>query len=281
MIKTKKINFINLIVYFYILLFLLLISYTFYQSEIVHKSEQLSYYYKYYSIFIFGIIFSFLLLFLKKKNKYFFIIVISTIIFLLYFYEIIRFYEKQLLSLNFLKSINNEAIINEELNPESKYSIIQKLKQTKGKNNVVPSIIPKILIGSNIQQNSILPLGGVSSKITVFCKEGEKFSIYTSDRFGFNNPDSQWEEDNLEWLLVGDSFTQGSCVQPGEDIASQIRFQSKQSAISLGMAGNGPLLELAALKEYSIIKKPRNVLWIYFERNDLEDLKKKNQVLFF
>ena len=74
-------------------------------------------------------------------------------------------------------------------------------------------------------------------------------------------------------MLLGDSFTQGSCVQPGEDISSQIRLLNKQNVISLGMSGNGPLLELASLKEYTFIKKPKNILWFYFERNDLEDLK--------
>ena len=71
---------------------------------------------------------------------------------------------------------------------------------------------------------------------------------------------------------MGDSFTQGSCVQQGEDFASQIRLLTNKSAISLGMSGNGPLIELATLKEYTLKKNPKIVLWFYFERNDLEDL---------
>ena len=49
---------------------------------------------------------------------------------------------------------------------------------------------------------------------------------------------------------MGDSFTQGSCVQQNENFASQIGSLTKQSAISVGMSGNGPLIELASLKEY-------------------------------
>ena len=81
--------------------------------------------------------------------------------------------------------------------------------------------------------------------------------------------------------MLGDSFTQGSCVQPGDDFASQIRLLSKQNVLSLGMAGNGPLLELASLVEYGLKKEPKIVLWIYFERNDLDDLKyeKSNSIL--
>jgi len=278
-----KLNFINLVVYFYLLFFVLLLSYTFYQSEIIYNGEQLSYYYKYYLIFISGIVFWFSSLFLNKNRKFLLIIIISCIIFLLYFYEIIRFYEKQLLQLNFLKNINKEVKINDNLKNENKYSVIQRLKQSEGSNNVVPSIYPKILLNHPIykDKNNILPLAGVSRKTTVFCKEGENHSIYKSDRYGFNNPDSQWEKENIEWFLIGDSFTQGSCVQPGEDIASQIRLLNKQNVISLGMSGNGPLLELASLKEYALIKKPKNILWLYFERNDLQDLKneKTNSIL--
>ena len=124
-------------------------------------------------------------------------------------------------------------------------------------------------------------MGGISNTTTVFCKEGDKFSIYESDRYGFNNPDHQWDNEKIIWFLIGDSFAQGSCVQPGDDFASRIRFLTKQSAISLGMSGNGPLIELASLKEYTLKKKPKIVLWFYFERNDLEDLKeeKSNSIL--
>ena len=81
--------------------------------------------------------------------------------------------------------------------------------------------------------------------------------------------------------MVGDSFAQGSCVQPGEDMASQIRSLTNLPAISLGMAANGPLIELATLKEYIVKKNPQIVLWLYFERNDLDDLKieKSNKIL--
>ena len=279
-----KIKFITLSVYCYLLFFIFLFVYTFYQSEIVHESKQFLYYYKYYLIFILGIIFCILTLFLNSNKKFLFVAITSCIIFLLYFYETIRFYEKDLLKLNFLKNINQEVKTNYKLKnkSKSKYEVIQDLKQSVGNDNVVPSIPPAFIIDQPLYKskvkNKILPLAGVSKKITVFCKEGEKFSIYNSDRYGFNNPDSQWEKENVDWILIGDSFAQGSCVQPGDDIASQIRFLSKKNAISLGMSGNGPLIELASLKEYGFIKKPKNILWLYFERNDLEDLKKEKKI---
>ena len=46
------------------------------------------------------------------------------------------------------------------------------------------------------------------------------------------------------------------------------------------MAGNGPLIELATLKEY-LPNKVNKVLWLYYEGNDLKDLKNEmnNKIL--
>src|SRR5689334_13983165 len=48
---------------------------------------------------------------------------------------------------------------------------------------------------------------------------------------------------------------------------------NRKDLLSLGVSGFGPLSELAVLREYLTIMKPRTVLWLYFEGNDLtEDL---------
>jgi len=217
---------------------------------------------------------------LKKKLQ---IIITATIfLFLLYFYETLNFFAPSILKLEIMKFINKESLIVSQLEEKSKYDVIQDLKKRKNI-DVVPSIFPKTFIAKKFINNdeNIFPLGGVSNTMTVFCKEGEKFSIYESDRHGFNNPDYEWDNEKIIWFLIGDSFVQGSCVQPGDDFASRIRLLTKQSAVSLGMSGNGPLIELASLKEYTFKKRPKIVLWFYFERNDLEDLKeeKSNSIL--
>jgi hypothetical protein len=178
--------------------------------------------------------------------------------------------------------IHKSFPIKSQLEKKTKHDVIQELKINKGV-DVVTSVFPKALFKKKWINEKIdfFPLGGVSNTITVFCKEGEKFSIYKSDRYGFNNPDKEWNNEKIFWFLIGDSFTQGSCVQQGEDFAGQIRILTKQSAISVGMSGNGPLIELASLKEYGSKKKPKVILWFYFERNDLEDLRdEKSNPLF-
>ena len=279
---SKKLNLAVLLVYLYLSISIFLTCYTFYRAEIVHGGNQFSYYYKYYLIFIFGNFFWLMIFFLKYKKKIQIIIAVSSLCFLLYFYETILFFKISILKFDFFKTLNTESITKSKLGEKSKYEIIQDLKINEGL-NVVPSIFPSVFLKKNSihKESNIFPLGGVSNIITVFCKEGEKFSIYKSDRYGFNNPDKEWDQRKINFFLVGDSFAQGSCVQPGEDMASQIRLLTNLTTISLGMAANGPLIELATLKEYSVKKELQIVLWLYFERNDLDDLKneKSNQIL--
>lgn len=276
-IKFKS---INTFIYAYILLFLFLLSYTFVRAEIIHEGNQFNYYIKYYSIFILIIIFWIVVLFLNKKFKKIIIIFFSSAIFILYFFEIARFYSPLLNKFNFYKTFKI-SVGDEKIKKESKLEIIKRLKKQIGE-NVVPSVFPSAFIKYNYLSNdNLFPLAGVSNTTTVFCKEGPEYSIYKSDRYGFNNPDFVWNDNMVSWLLVGDSFVQGSCVDQDKNFASQFRLMTSQNSISLGMADNGPLLELATFKEYGISKKLDRVLWFYFERNDLEDLKneKSNAIL--
>ena len=116
---------------------------------------------------------------------------------------------------------------------------------------------------------AILPLGGISGKLTLHCNESGEYTFYQADEHGFNNPMGLYARSNI--VLVGDSFTHGNCVLAGEDIAGQLRKRQKD-AINLGYSGNGPLMELATLREYAAPIKPGIVLWLYYEGNDLQDL---------
>ena len=270
----KVTNFISILVYLYLGIFIFLLSYTFYRAEIIYGGSQFSYYYKYYLLFIFGVIFWLIILLYEIKQKKQIVVLFTILVFLLYFYETLRFFAPTILKFNIIKSIIVKEPLNNNPNRESKLDVIEVLKKNKGI-DVVPSIFPKALINKNLNQSddNILPLGGVSNTTTVFCKEGKEFSIYKSDRYGFNNPDHEWDKNKIYWLLIGDSFVQGACVQPGEDFASQLRLLTNKNAISLGMSGNGPLIELGSLKEYGVKKQPNSILWFYFERNDLDDLR--------
>ena len=77
-------------------------------------------------------------------------------------------------------------------------------------------------------EQKIIPLRGLSKSKTLHCKENGYYSIFESDRYGLNNPDDEWESDEIEFFLVGDSFTMGECVNRPYDFGSVLRKLSKR-----------------------------------------------------
>jgi hypothetical protein len=117
----------------------------------------------------------------------------------------------------------------------------------------------------------LLPLGSISDHATVVCNENGEYLIYSSDEHGFNNPGALWQDQNVDMVAVGDSFTQGWCVAEESSFINRVR--SKHPGIlNLGIENNGPLMELAALREYAEFAKPKVVLWFFYEGNDFVDL---------
>tara|TARA_B100000029_G_scaffold291004_1_gene284581 strand:+ start:4039 stop:5196 length:1158 start_codon:yes stop_codon:yes gene_type:complete len=117
----------------------------------------------------------------------------------------------------------------------------------------------------------IWPLSGISRVKTVYGIESGRYMIYSSDRYGFNNDDNVYDQTEYPIIILGDSFVHGCCVQEGEDIAGNLRTRG-HNAINLGMGGNGPLNNLATLREYGETIQPKLILWLYYE-NDWENLK--------
>jgi len=117
----------------------------------------------------------------------------------------------------------------------------------------------------------IMPLSGKSNSKTIVCNENGYYSIFKSDRYGFNNPDKEWDQNEVEYFLTGDSFAFGACVNRPHDFSSVLRNLSGKSVLTLGYPSNGPLIEYAVLREY-LDSRVKNVLWIYYDGNDLNDL---------
>ncbi|MDB3888147.1 hypothetical protein N9341_01250 [Candidatus Pelagibacter sp.] len=154
-----------------------------------------------------------------------------------------------------------------------KLQVYEDLKRTN--NNIAIASHPNINPIHN--KYKIFPLSGISNSKTILCNENGYYAIYESDRFGFNNPNYEWDVNEIEYLLVGDSFTHGSCVNRPNDIASVLRNLSNKSVLNLGYSSNGPLVEYATLREY-LRPNVKKVLWIYYgnDLNDLQDEKSNN-----
>lgn len=145
--------------------------------------------------------------------------------------------------------------------------------------DAVPMLAPISLLATNglpDKGRRLLPLAGIALRTTVFCNECGNYSIYQADEHGFNNPSGLWPPQPIDLLLIGDSFCHGGCVPPGDDVGSVLRA-SGQRVLNLGYSAEGPLLELATLREYGPAIKPKKVFWLYFEGNDLDDLEREKR----
>ena len=130
---------------------------------------------------------------------------------------------------------------------------------------------PNIIPGAHLTDNgTIYNFGGISNITTIFSNESGYYPIIKTDEHGFNNPRGLYNENAVDIVLSGDSFTEGLSVNWNESISAVLR-EAGYRAISIGKRDNGPLLEFAALKEYAEPLKPKIVLWVYFV-NDMDDL---------
>ncbi|MFN0043086.1 MAG: hypothetical protein ACKVSF_07735 [Alphaproteobacteria bacterium] len=142
----------------------------------------------------------------------------------------------------------------------------------------VPALWPSYLLvanGENAPRSMLMaggvetvPAGGVSRAQTVMCREVGGYNSYASDRHGFNNPDWVWQLPETDIALIGDSFTQGQCVPPGDQVAALVRSHFP-ATLALAMGHDGPLMELLTLKEFAAFRRPRAVVWLFYQGNDL------------
>ena len=123
----------------------------------------------------------------------------------------------------------------------------------------------------SIDGQEVMPLAAISNRVTLLCNEIWPVDPLSDRRARIQQPAEIWQTDRLEIAVVGDSFTHGYCVPTDKNFVALIR-QRHPATLNLGIAGNGPLLMLATLKEYLPQFKPKIVLWFYFEGNDLTDL---------
>lgn len=123
----------------------------------------------------------------------------------------------------------------------------------------------------SINGAEVLPLGGIANTVTILCNENGEYTIYASDERGFHNPWGSGDAGHSDIVAVGDSFTHGACVRSNENFVALIRMRYPKT-LNLGATGSGPLLMLAAIKEYGQLFSPKKVLWFYCEENDLDDL---------
>ena len=184
----------------------LLLIYTFYKSEIYWDGENRNYYKTYYLISLILICLSIITFFINDIIKQYLIISGISFIVSLYLIEGYFTFKEQLSKEQLSKEQLYEKQTGNKWDRRSKLQIYTDLK--KDNNKITVSGTPDLFFGKNY---SIFSLSGISNSETIHCNENGYYSIYQSDRYGFNNPDNEWDKKEIEYLLVGDSYTHGAC----------------------------------------------------------------------
>ncbi len=151
--------------------------------------------------------------------------------------------------------------------PRSRLDVVNDLRSSG--RSAFPMMGPTSRIGGR----DLRPLGGVANILTVLCNESGQYISYDSDERGFNNPKEIWALPEITTAVIGDSYAHGVCVREDSTLGTWIR-EKRAATLNLGIAGNGPLAELATIREYLPTLRPQIVLWFYYD-NDLQDLQRE------
>ena len=166
--------------------------------------------------------------------------------------------------------------------------VISDLKTETGEKNIYRGTNPGGFIVGNIAQKidfetNITPFSNISNSTIVYCNESGTWHNYKSDKFGFNNPENLIKIDTkFNLLLLGDSFTEGMCVDTKNDIGAKLR-NLNYNVLNLGKAAGGVLFAKARLREYKHAYnfKPEFVIYLFYSFNDVTETRREYNHPFF
>ena len=252
-----------------------LLIYILYRSKITYEGLNNTYYNKYYFIFSFFLLFGIINFKLNPKVSNKFSAIIVSIFLALYSFELLLYFKNTSSALK-TKEYKKKLELMKKKDPDydTRTRLEVYLDEKKKNPNVVVLPVPITLASQN--KKELLHFSGHSNIKTVFCNELGFYIIYKSDRYGFRNPDKEWDKKEIEYLIVGDSLGQGMCVNEEDTISGWLRnnLKNKNSSgvINLSMWGNGPLIMYSSLREYLELKNVKNILWLHSEGNDFTDI---------
>ncbi len=265
-------KFFSLLIIFFSISLLL---YILYRSQITYEGLNNTYYNKYYFIFSFFLLFGIINFKLNPKVSNKSSAILVAIFLALYSFELLLYYTNTNSALKVKKhkkKIELMKIKDPDYDTRTRLEVY--LDEKKKNPNVAVLPVPLTLASQN--KKELLPFSGHSKIKTVFCNELGFYVIYKSDRYGFRNPDKEWDKKEIEYLLVGDSLGHGMCVNEKDTISGWLREnltdKDDKGVLNLSLWGNGPMIMYSTLREYLPLNKVKNILWLHSQGNDFTDI---------
>ena len=140
--------------------------------------------------------------------------------------------------------INYKLSIN-EVNVSKKIKLYEKEKNNKfdvrSKMQVYRDLIKKNSKITSVSAPSFMNdpnkklffLSGISNSKTISCNENGYYSIFESDRYGFNNPDNEWDKEEIEFYkrhLFTELDVLNRCFMPSKSDIGLISYFDKTNS---------------------------------------------------
>ena len=259
-------KFSNIILLFTIVAFIFLISYTYSNVEYLKVNYNVNIL---YTAFIFGVISCIILLVTNSKLKFYVSLTIFYIVFSAYSINAIIYYLFVRGDADEVKKIAIKENVNYD--DRTRYEVLRDYRNTGINAYASMNAIHWEQDGIKTSDGRyVFPVSGIPNAFTVYCNESGYFAKYLSDKHGFNNVLNVFERLN-DIVLIGDSFTEGACEYPSDNVSGQLEKYGWKVA-NLGKDSNGPLINMATIREYGFFLSPKTVLYLYYEGNELTDL---------
>lgn len=215
---------------------------------------------------------------MRKFLQIFFLVFFSIII-SFYLVEIFLFLNQSEIKKNLVSvhetRVKKAQLLKHEIDtrtPNEFYNFILNEKKINLKKGYIYN---KIFFGLDVIQDykkkkKPIPFRGPYNSFTFSYNELLNYALIENDRYGFKNPNIIYSK-NIDIALFGDSYAEGYGLSNKFDISGVLRSK-KINAANFGIAGAGPILTYATIKEYIETLKPKTVVYLYCEANDLTDL---------
>lgn len=185
-------------------------------------------------------------MFISKKSFFIFITLILSVLISSF---VINF---GLFLISYQKNFNDKLFIRNEIDKHNNQEIFINFSRNDFNNSNLETYI----------------FSGIPNIKTIYCEESNNKAIYLSDRYGFRNIDKFWDLQDVDMLIMGDSFGNGACVKDEHTINYQLNYEGFKG-INLSYSNNSPLDSLGSLREYGGIINYQFVVYLYYPYNDL------------